>query len=128
MAPLHLRARVNLVECRGDATNARRHRRRVRRCVRRLRRSQAVWARGLGELAGAGLAACEGRDDRARADAQGSSQAGTSVTFASSNKLQPGVIVFLLLLIAGLLVGTLRIDLLTDTYANMTLPLRGAAG
>jgi uncharacterized membrane protein YraQ (UPF0718 family) len=46
--------------------------------------------------------------------------------FAAGAKLRPAVAVFLLLLLAVLIVGTLQIDLFSGTYAQVTLPFDGA--
>jgi len=43
--------------------------------------------------------------------------------FAASARLKPATSVFLVLLLAVLIVGTLGIDLFKDTYAEITLPL-----
>jgi uncharacterized membrane protein YraQ (UPF0718 family) len=48
--------------------------------------------------------------------------------FAASARLKPVTSVFLLLLLAVLIVGTLGIDLFKDTYAQVRLPLDGAMG
>jgi hypothetical protein len=48
--------------------------------------------------------------------------------FAASARLKPSTSVFLLLLLAILIVGTLGIDLFKDTYAQLKLPLNGATG
>ena len=44
-------------------------------------------------------------------------------TFAASARLKPSTVVFMLLLLAVLIVGTLGIDLFKNTYANLTVAL-----
>ena len=46
----------------------------------------------------------------------------TDALFAKQNDMQPGVLLFLLLLVALLLAGTFKIDLLTQTVYQTTLP------
>ena len=47
----------------------------------------------------------------------------TDVLFASQGKMQTTSLIFLLLLIAMLLAGTLKISLLSDVYASVSLPV-----
>ncbi len=61
-----------------------------------------------------------------RADAEHDRQ--TDELFAGRGSVRRGAVVFLLILIALLLSGTLKIGLLTDTYAQVTLPIGGVAG
>ena len=63
------------------------------------------------------------RDDHARADVP----AAVGGAFANKASIQRAPLVFLLLLLAGLVVGTLAVDLLTNTYAQVTLPLGDTA-
>lgn len=46
--------------------------------------------------------------------------------FAGRASVRPAVVVFMLLLVALLIVGTLGIGLLTIHYARVTLPIAGA--
>jgi uncharacterized membrane protein YraQ (UPF0718 family) len=46
--------------------------------------------------------------------------------FATRAKLAPPILVFLLLLLAVLIVGTLKVDLFTETFGQVTLRLAGA--
>ncbi|MFN2227048.1 MAG: permease, partial [Anaerolineae bacterium] len=72
----------------------------------------AVFGIGIGLI----MAFIYRRDDRTHnQDTVGAFSTGASIQRAS--------VVFLLLLLAGLIVGTLAIDLLTDTHAQFTLPL-----
>jgi uncharacterized membrane protein YraQ (UPF0718 family) len=48
--------------------------------------------------------------------------------FGATAKIKPATVVFLVLLLAVLIVGTLGVDLLKDTYAQVTLPFAGADG
>jgi uncharacterized membrane protein YraQ (UPF0718 family) len=57
------------------------------------------------------------RDDRAH------NQATNGGAFAAGAGIKRASVIFLLLLLAGLIVGTLAVGLLTDTYAQITLPL-----
>jgi uncharacterized membrane protein YraQ (UPF0718 family) len=66
------------------------------------------------------------RDDQARADARAQSQAAAGGAFAARARIKPATAIFLLLLLAALIVGTLGIDLFRSTYAQVTLPFRGA--
>jgi uncharacterized membrane protein YraQ (UPF0718 family) len=61
------------------------------------------------------------RDDRAH------NQATNGGAFSSGASINRASVVFLLLLLAGLIVGTLAVDLLTDTYTQITLPLGDTA-
>jgi uncharacterized membrane protein YraQ (UPF0718 family) len=47
----------------------------------------------------------------------------TGAAFAASASMKRAAVVFLLLLLAGLIIGTLAVPLLRDTYAQVTLPL-----
>ncbi|RPJ43636.1 MAG: permease, partial [Chloroflexi bacterium] len=58
-----------------------------------------------------------------RSDAQHDQE--TDETFAGKRAMRPGKAVFLLLLAALLIAGTLKVDLLTGTYATVTLPAAG---
>jgi len=58
-----------------------------------------------------------------RADAEHDQE--TDETFAGKRAMRPGMVVFLLLLAALLIAGTLKIDLLTGSYASITLPIAG---
>ncbi len=49
----------------------------------------------------------------------------TDALFATQGKMQRSALVFLLLLIALLLAGTLKVPLLTDIYATVTIPVSG---
>lgn len=49
----------------------------------------------------------------------------TDETFAGKRSMRKGMIVFLLLLVALLLAGTLKVDLFTSTYTKLTLPIAG---
>ncbi len=61
-----------------------------------------------------------------RSDAQHDQE--TDETFAGKRAMRPGMVVFLLLLVALLIAGTLKVDLLTGTYATITLPVAGMDG
>src|SRR5574340_490381 len=50
----------------------------------------------------------------------------TDVLFAGQGKLRGGALVFLLILVALLLAGTVKVPLLTTPYAQLTLPIAGA--
>ena len=58
-----------------------------------------------------------------RADAEHDRQ--TDDPFAAKGKVRRGVVLFVLVLIALLLSGTLKIGLLTDTYTQVSLPIAG---
>lgn len=58
------------------------------------------------------------RDDKAHDEA-------TDALFTSEGRMQQSALIFLLVLIALLLAGTLKIALLTDTYVTVTLPISG---
>ena len=58
------------------------------------------------------------RDDKAHDEA-------TDALFTSEDRMQQSALFFLLVLIALLLAGTLKIALLTDTYVIVTLPISG---
>jgi uncharacterized membrane protein YraQ (UPF0718 family) len=62
-----------------------------------------------------------------RDDARGRSPAPAAGAFAAGGSIPRAALVFLLLLLAGLIVGTLAVGLLTDTYAQFTLPLGDTA-
>lgn len=64
------------------------------------------------------MAAIFWRDDQAH-DEQ------TDLLFAGQGRMQPAALAFLLLLIALLLCGTLKIDLLTTTYGTVSIPWGG---
>lgn len=49
----------------------------------------------------------------------------TDILFAGQGKVQRSTMLFLLFLILLLLAGTLKVSLLTDVYANITIPLTG---
>ena len=49
----------------------------------------------------------------------------TDILFAGQETMRPAALIFLLVLIALLLSGTLKIALLTNTYATFTLPIPG---
>jgi len=72
----------------------------------------AVFGIGIGLI----MAFIYRRDDSAHNQATGGA-------FSRDAGIGRGPLVFLLLLLAGLIVGTLAIGLLTDTYAHFTLPL-----
>lgn len=59
-----------------------------------------------------------------RADAEHDRQ--TDDLFAGRGRVRRAVVVFLLILVALLLSGTLKLGLLTDTYARIRLPIPGA--
>jgi uncharacterized membrane protein YraQ (UPF0718 family) len=68
------------------------------------------------------------RDDHARADARTRSQATSGGgAFATGASIKRASVVFLLLLLAGLIVGTLAVDPFRDTYAQIRLPLGDTA-
>lgn len=58
-----------------------------------------------------------------RSDAQHDQE--TDESFAGKRSMRKGMIVFLLLLVALLLAGTLKVDLFTSTYAKLSLPIAG---
>jgi uncharacterized membrane protein YraQ (UPF0718 family) len=78
----------------------------------------AVFGIGIGLI----MAFIYRRDD-ARAAARVHNQATTAGAFAASASMKRASVAFLLLLLAGLIVGTLAVDLFKDTYAQVTLPL-----
>jgi uncharacterized protein len=49
----------------------------------------------------------------------------TDNMFAAQGKMRPVVLIFLLVLVSLLLSGTLKVGLLTDTYATLTVPVSG---
>ncbi len=51
--------------------------------------------------------------------------AATDAMFAGQKSMRRAALVFLLVLVALLLSGTLKVGLLTDTYATLTLPISG---
>jgi len=61
------------------------------------------------------------RDDKTHNQQTGSG------AFASGASIKKASVVFLMLLLAGLIVGTLAVPLLKDTYAHITLPLGDTA-
>jgi uncharacterized membrane protein YraQ (UPF0718 family) len=48
--------------------------------------------------------------------------------FAATARVRMVIIVFMLLLLAALIVGTLGVDLFTDTYGQFTVPIQGTPG
>jgi uncharacterized membrane protein YraQ (UPF0718 family) len=82
----------------------------------------AVFGIGIGLI----MAFIYRRDD-ARAAAVVHNQATGGGAFATGASIKRASVVFLLLLLAGLIVGTLAVGLLTDTYAQITLPLGDTA-
>ena len=66
------------------------------------------------------------RDDQAHASARAPGQAAAGGAFAASARIKPATAIFLLLLLAALIVGTLGIDLFRSSYAQVTLPVGGA--
>jgi uncharacterized membrane protein YraQ (UPF0718 family) len=78
----------------------------------------AVFGIGIGLL----MAFFYRRDDRRHA------QATVPGAFGTGAGIPRASLVFLLLLLAGLVVGTLAVDVLTGTYAEFTLPLGDTAG
>jgi uncharacterized membrane protein YraQ (UPF0718 family) len=48
--------------------------------------------------------------------------------FAATARVRTVIIAFMLLLLAALIVGTLGVDLFTDTYGQFTLPIQGTPG
>jgi hypothetical protein len=63
------------------------------------------------------------RRDDARAAAQVRNQAATGGAFGAGASIKRASLIFLLLLLAVLIVGTLAVDLFTTSYADLTLPL-----
>ncbi len=51
--------------------------------------------------------------------------AATDTLFAAQGHMRRAALIFLLVLVALLLAGTLKVPLLTDTYATLTLPISG---
>jgi uncharacterized membrane protein YraQ (UPF0718 family) len=82
----------------------------------------AVFGIGIGLI----MAFVYRRED-ARAAARVHSQAAHGGAFATGASIKRAPVVFLLLLLAGLIVGTLAVGLLTSTYAEFTLPLGDTA-
>jgi uncharacterized membrane protein YraQ (UPF0718 family) len=68
------------------------------------------------------------RDEQARAEAQGRSGAASGQALAASAGIKGAILIFLLLLLSALIVGTLRVDLLTGNYAQVNLPFATAEG
>jgi uncharacterized membrane protein YraQ (UPF0718 family) len=62
-----------------------------------------------------------------RRDDQAHNQQTSSGAFGAGGRIKGAAVVFLLLLLAGLIVGTLAVDLLKDTYVQVTLPLGDTA-
>jgi uncharacterized membrane protein YraQ (UPF0718 family) len=62
-----------------------------------------------------------------RRDDHTHNQQTSSGAFASSASIKKASVVFLLLLLAGLIIGTLAVPLLKNTYTHITLPLGDAA-
>ena len=58
-----------------------------------------------------------------RSDAQHDQQ--TDETFSGKGSMRRAMIILLLLLVALLIAGTLKVNLLTNTYASLTLPISG---
>lgn len=79
----------------------------------------AVFGIGIGLI----MALLFRRDDQAHS--QATDRGGI---FSATAQVKPQIWLFLLLLLAVLIVGTLGIDLFKDTYAGLTLPFRGADG
>ena len=52
----------------------------------------------------------------------------TDALFAARGRMRPAALIFLLVLVALLLSGTLKVGLLTDTYATLTIPVPGMDG
>ncbi len=68
------------------------------------------------------------RDEQARTEALGQSKVAAGQAFAASASIKGAILIFLLLLLSALIVGTLRVDLLTGTYSQVNLPLANADG
>ncbi len=83
----------------------------------------AVFGIGIGLL----MAFLYRRDDHSPADAQVHNQAPAGGAFAAKASINRSSVVLLLLLLAGLIAGTLAEGLLTNTYAQVTLPLGDTA-
>jgi uncharacterized membrane protein YraQ (UPF0718 family) len=83
----------------------------------------AVFGIGIGLI----MAFIYRRDDHVRAQARQNNQATTGGAFGAGASIKRASLVFLLLLVAGLIVGTLAVDLLKGTYAQVTLPLGDTA-
>jgi hypothetical protein len=49
----------------------------------------------------------------------------TDETFAGKQSMRRGLVIFLLVLVALLIAGTLKVDLFTHTYASIMLPIQG---
>ena len=77
----------------------------------------AVFGIGIGLI----MAFIYRRDDRAH-----NQETSGGGAFAATARIRPGIGLFLLLLLALLIVGTLGIDLFKESYAQVTLPLTGA--
>jgi uncharacterized membrane protein YraQ (UPF0718 family) len=82
----------------------------------------AVFGIGIGLI----MAFLYRRDD-ARAAARLHNQPANGGAFAAEASIKRASVVFLLLLLAGLIVGTLAVGLLTNTYAEITLPFGDTA-
>jgi uncharacterized membrane protein YraQ (UPF0718 family) len=82
----------------------------------------AVFGIGIGLI----MAFLYRRDD-ARAAAQVHNQATNGGAFTTGASIKRASVIFLLLLLAGLIVGTLAVDLFKDTYAQFTLPFGDTA-
>jgi hypothetical protein len=78
----------------------------------------AVFGIGIGLI----MAFIYRRDDRAH------TQAATGGALAAGAKVKPAVIVFLLLLLALLIAGTLKVGLFTNVYGDVTAPISGTDG
>jgi hypothetical protein len=77
----------------------------------------AVFGIGIGLI----MALIYRRDDRAH------NQETSGGAFAATARIKPVIGLFMLLLLALLIVGTLGIDLFKESYAQVTLPLAGAS-
>ncbi len=77
----------------------------------------AVFGIGIGLI----MAFIYRRDDRAH------NQATNVGAFSTGASIKRASVIFLLLLLAGLIVGTLAVDLFKDAYAQITLPLGDTA-
>ncbi|MGC9334412.1 MAG: permease, partial [Anaerolineae bacterium] len=82
----------------------------------------AVFGIGIGLI----MAFVYRRDD-ARAAARGHHQVTSGGAFGAGASIKRASLAFLLLLLAGLIIGTLAVDLLTGTYVQFTLPLGDTA-
>jgi uncharacterized membrane protein YraQ (UPF0718 family) len=83
----------------------------------------AVFGIGIGLI----MAFIYRRDDEAHATSGAQHQQAGGSAFAATASIKRATLVFLLLLLAALITGTLAVDLLKGTYAHLTLPV-GSAG